>query len=194
MHLHKLPLKQSDFQWIGVEGLRLEEPLKVDKSLTDLQKISERREVPLQIIEAKYLAGPRHAFHAGYLALTAQSEKRARANKIEIEMLLYITGKRQIGEAIRDAGVKSGTTEIAVIALGPSEKALRGTLDEVARTLQGEEDDNLLEITALKKRSLQRLFEITDEELALVSETTSWRESLLKCVMERGAMLDALKK
>ncbi len=78
-----------------------------------MQAITEERKVPLQVIEAKYLAGPRHAFHACNLAVTAHREKRGRASRIEIEILLYLTGKRQIGDAISLAGVKKETKDIA---------------------------------------------------------------------------------
>ncbi len=194
MQLHKLPSPSGDYSWIGVEGLQVETPLKINKVLDDLQRIIKERKVPLQIVEVKYISGPRHAFHAGNLAVNAHNEKRSRANRIEIELLLYLTGRRQIGEAIKSAGVKKGTREIAVIGLGPSEKAVQGAVNEVAKTLRGKPADKLLEISKSKQSSLQKLFDISDDELALVTGTGDWKDGVLKCVMERGAMLDALKK
>ncbi len=194
MQFYKLPSPLADYSWIAVEGLQIETPPKIDTVLDELQRIIKERKVSLQIVEAKYICGPRHAFHAGNLAVTAHNEKRARANKIEIELLLYLTGKRQIGEAIKSAGVKRGTRELAVIGLGPSQKAVQGAVNEVAKALRGQPDDKLLEVSKAKRSSLQKLFEISDEELALVTGSGDWKEGILKCVMERGAMLDALKK
>jgi tRNA threonylcarbamoyladenosine modification (KEOPS) complex Cgi121 subunit len=194
LQLHKLDFTFDGYRWTAVEGIRLTAPLKIDQVLNQIQTITQNRKVPLQIIEAKYLAGPRHAFHAGNLAVTAFHEKRARANRIEVEILLYITGKRQIGEAITSAGVRKETKQIAIIALGSSETAVQMAVEDLRKTLHAEPDDNLLEISRTKRRSLQELFEITDQELGLVTRNGDWKEGILKCVMERGAMLDALKK
>lgn len=194
MQFHELSSTLRDYSWIAVEGLQIETPLKIDKVLDDLQTIIKERKVPLQIVEAKYISGPRHAFHAGNLAVTAHNEKRARANRIEIELLLYLTGKRQIGEAIKSAGVKKGTREIAVIGLGPSKMAVQDAVTEVAKTLHGQPDDKLLEVSKAKQSWLQKLFEISDDELTLVTGNGDWKDGILKCVMERGAMLDAFKK
>ncbi len=194
MQVHKLESPLEGYRWIAVEGLRLTEPLKIDKVLNQVQTLIQEHKVPLQIIEAKYLAGPRHAFHAGNLAVTAYLEKRARANKIEVEILLYLTGKRQIGDAITSAGVKRDTKEIVVIALGSSEDAVQTAVIDLCKTLHGQQDSNLLEISEAKRSSLQELFEITDGELALMTRNGDWKEGMLKCVIEHGAMLDALKK
>ena len=194
MQVHKLESPLEGYRWIAVEGLRLTEPLKIDKVLNQVQTLIQECKVSLQIIEAKYLAGPRHAFHAGNLAVTAYQEKRARANKIEVEILLYLTGKRQIADAITSAGVKRDTKEIVAIALGSSEDAVRTAVKDLCKTLHAHHDSNLLEISEAKRSSLQELFEITDDELALMTRDGDWKEGMLKCVMEHGAMLDALKK
>lgn len=179
---------------MAVEGFRLTEPLKIDKVLSQIQTITKERNVPLQIIQAKYLAGQRHAFHAGNLAVTAHQEKRARANRIEVEILLYLTGERQIGDAIAKAGVRKDSTEIVALALGPDEKAVQEAVTDLGKTLHAQPDDGLFEISNAKRGSLQELFEITDDELAIMTRKGDWKEGMLKCVMERGAMLDALKK
>lgn len=172
----------------------MKEPLTIEKSLDELLVISLKRKVPMQIVEARYLCGTRHAFHAGNLALRAHQEKRGRAKRIEMEIMLYLAGRRQIGEAIKSIGVKNRTKEVAIIAVGSSERAVREALPEVAKQLEGREDDTLLSLTDQKKLSLQELLEITNDELTIVTGGKNWKEGLLKCVMERGAMLDALKK
>ena len=194
MQFHTLPSAPGEYSWIAVEGLQLEKPPKIDKVLDELQRIIENRKVPLQILQAKYIGGPKHAFHAGNLAVTAHHEKRARADRIEIELLLYLTGKRQIGEAIKSAGVTGETREIAVIGLGSSKKAVQDAVHEAAKTLHGQPEDKLLEISKAKRNSLQEFFQITENVLTLVTGHGDWKDGMLKCVMERGAMLDALKK
>ncbi len=194
MQVHKIDSPLEGYRWMAVEGLRLTEPLKIDNVLNQMQIITKEHKVPLQIIEAKYLGGPRHAFHAGNLAVTAHREKRARANRIEVEILLFLTGKRQIGDAINSAGLKKDTKEIVALALGSSENAVQAAVKDLCKTLHAESDDKLLEISRAKRISLQELFEISDDELALMTRDGDWREGMLKCIMERGAMLDALKK
>ncbi len=194
MQLLKLDFPFKEYRWMGVEGFRLTKLLKIDKALDQMQTIIEERKVPLQIIEAKYLAGPRHAFHAVNLAVTACREKRARANRIEVEILLYLTGRRQIGDAINYAGVKRKTKEIVVLALGSSKDAVQSAVNDLGKTLHAQPDAKLLEISKAKLASLQEFFEISADELALMTRNGDWKEGLLKCIMERGAMLDALKK
>lgn len=194
MQVHKLDSQFDGYRWMAVEGLRLTKTLKIDQVLNQMQAIIQKRKVPLQIMEAKYLASPRHAFHAGNLAVAAHREKRARAKRIEVEILLYLTGKRQIGDAISSVGVKKNTKEIVAIALGPSENLVQTAIKDLKKTLQAQSDTKLLQISGAKRTSLQRLFGITDDEIALMTRDGDWKESMLKCVMERGAMLDAFKR
>lgn len=194
MHLHKLPITKADRPYIGVEGVDLDAPLVVERILSQLNIVSIRNDVPMQIVEARNICGANHVFHAATLALTAHQERNARAKKIELEILLYLSGKRQIGEAIQSMGVSAETGEAALIALGSSEKVTRDALQDAVVSINGRADDSILELTGPKRVRLQERYDVSNEELALVMQSGNWKEALLKCIMERAAMLDGLKK
>ncbi len=194
MQLHKLPVSKADHPYLGIQGVELDVPLDVDRTLAKLNRVSMRHDVTLQIVDARNICGAKHIFHAATLALTAHEERNSRAKKIELEILLYLSGKRQIGEAIQSMGVKNVTREVTIIALGSSEKATRSALQDAVASLNGRTDDSALELTERKRARLQDMYDISGEELKLVTRNENWKEGLLKCVLERAAMLDALKK
>ncbi len=179
---------------MGVAGLKVTRPILAEKSLPSLQKAGNKWKSTIQVSRSECLCGPKHAFHAAYLAMTALDQNRARAKKTEVELLLYLAGKRQIGEAIQAIGVTPETRSLAVVTVGPTESSVKNSLMDAKRILGGVEDDEVLELNPSKRRVLQKLFDINTTELKTVSRGGDWREGLLKCVLERIAMLDALKK
>lgn len=193
MELYKLPQKYSGSDYIGVEGLKAKDGLDTEYVIQAVDAINREGNVCLQVCDANFVCGPKHVFHAATLALKAHEEKRGRANKMEVEIILYLSGKRQINEAISGVGITKKTREIAAMAAG-DKKDVQRTLERLTDRLKATTDDRVLELTVRKRQLLQRLFEISDRELEIVTRGGKWETALLKLSMERGAMLDAFKK
>jgi tRNA threonylcarbamoyladenosine modification (KEOPS) complex Cgi121 subunit len=109
-----------------------------------------------------------------------------------MELLLYVSCQRQIAKAIKLLGVDSEDSRIALVALSDSKYAMQ-ELDRRARLIvDGEEDDNLIEIGSKQKMAqLQRSYGVTSKEMEATRFERETDSSLLqRLIIERSALLD----
>src|SRR5260370_31580379 len=109
-----------------------------------------------------------------------------------MELLLYVSCQRQIVNAIKVLGVDSKDSRIALVALSDSKDAMQ-ELDRGARLIvDGEEDDNLIEMGSKQKMAqLQRAYGVTSKEMAAPRFARETDSSLLeRLIIERSALLD----
>ncbi|MCD6411775.1 MAG: hypothetical protein J7L20_05060 [Thermoplasmata archaeon] len=160
----------------------------VDAVLKELEKLSKENGVILQALNADLICGKEHVISAALHAVRAFREKRNKANTLSIEILLYASGERQIGEAIEKMGIKEGETRIAIAAVHSIPEATgkidHKKLEKFIKKLGLKRDDAVLEWDEEKLKK----FGITEEEMRTVSEDK--RKDL---VLERVAMVDVMK-
>jgi len=105
--------------------------------------------VDLQLVDARGICGPLHLRAALLHTERAFARKRNRANSRATELLLWLSGERQIHRAIAQLGVKRSTRTIGVICFG------RRRLPALLRHLDLVRDDTVLEPTPEKLRRLK---------------------------------------
>jgi len=86
----------------------------------------------VQLVRPEVVAGPRHIASAAVHAMRAFAEGRGRTQSLELELLCYLTGQRQIREALARGGLPPGATRAVAVALGG---APRDALEAVAASL-----------------------------------------------------------
>lgn len=72
----------------------------------------------VQLVRPEAVVGPRHVASAMEHAQRALREGRNRASGLGLEFLCYLSGQRQIAEALRRAGLPPGATRAVAAALG----------------------------------------------------------------------------
>jgi len=133
--------------------------------------------VEVLVLRADMVFGSDHLKSALYHAKKAINEGRNASDSLSMETLLYASGERQLGTAIRKMSVDSSCSEIVIAQLTrgrlepgkswrPLEAVAQGTLDS----------------------SLER-FGISKNELATVSSAKK-----IDLVLEKVAAVDILKK
>ncbi|MCZ7357090.1 MAG: KEOPS complex subunit Cgi121 [Candidatus Methanoperedens sp.] len=155
---------------VFIEGL--------DEFLNKLKKISKEKNITIQAFDADKLAGEEHVRFAVKKAINSFENKRNIANDLSKEIMLYVSGTRQINKAMR-LGIHKGENNIVLVAIG--EKPDFSEFDEIM-------PKPVLQYHESKKEAIMQAFNITDEEIKAVGE-----EKIPELVLERVALVDVIK-
>ena len=112
-----------------------------------------------------------------------------------MEVLLFISGTRQISEAIKRVGITPKTTRTAVLSVLPAAADQSKLSDLLAEVFTEKDDDSLLDKwTSLRKSKVLRTFGIGDKELKAASRDGEPIEKAIeRLAIERSAMLAIAK-
>lgn len=105
------------------------------------------RIAPLQAVRADLVVGPDHVRSAAMHAQRAQREGRMQANSVEVEFARYLSGERQIRDALAKVGLADGAAAAAVVALGPKRT---DALEHFLHALAPKQDDKVLDASEAK--------------------------------------------
>jgi tRNA threonylcarbamoyladenosine modification (KEOPS) complex Cgi121 subunit len=122
-------------------------------------------------------------------ALTAFKNKGNISKSIAMETMLYASTQRQIRKAMEILGIKSETSEIALLIIGENLEAVKSALSMVSKNFNSQSDDTVLELSAEKTVIIQKTFGISDLELKTAMKKDGLEKALTNLVIERMALL-----
>jgi tRNA threonylcarbamoyladenosine modification (KEOPS) complex Cgi121 subunit len=107
-----------------------------------------------------------------------------------MEILLYVSTQKQIGEAIRLVGLKPQTSKMAAVVVSDNELMASQVIQRLESLVPGVQDSSISsKIESRKIKSLKHLYGIDAPELEALSSTN---ENAFKwLIIERSALLDA---
>ena len=144
----------------------------------------------VQFFDAKHVAGPQHLYFAALNALNAFEKNTNISNNLAVEALLYASAQRQIKKAVKMLGIKQDSSEVAALIMTENRHKKSGCLRLVTKTVPGERDDSILELTDKKIGNIKNLFRISDLEFeAKLEKEGLEKEALTDLVIERMALL-----
>jgi KEOPS complex subunit Cgi121 len=148
----RMPVRFEDAKDLAVVGSRGKAPA-LGRLLDAIDRAEAEHGVRLFVVDGRAVCGPAHLASAVLHAegAAAAGERRARDEKVEV--MLYLTGQRQIEKAIARAGVSKGTRTFAMAARGAPAKAERA-LDRTMVALGLARDDTVLSATPAKLKRL----------------------------------------
>lgn len=180
----------AEFVWISA----------FDTKLRDVEPVLESMQVKcpkvsVQLVDLERVAGSRYLFLATYNALKSHRSKQPIARSLSMEILLYVAGDRQIGEALKKVGINPETRKIAGIAIGKPKEQVLESATALREILKKEESDDLLDKWDQERvRQVRLIFGIGDREIAALRRG---KEDLSKVIerlaIERSAMLTIKK-
>jgi len=129
-----------------------------------------------QLLDAGHVAGRDHILSAADHARRAIERGLAASGTFELELLLYVSGERQISKAIEAAGVRAGRPFVAVIENGRDSR-------EVLERFGWQPDASLIETSPAKLRALG----FSKAEIEASGERSS------DLVLEKVARVDLVK-
>jgi KEOPS complex subunit Cgi121 len=187
----------------GFENAKIED---VETLLEELQKIEKTHSTTIQLFNSDLIATKQHLYISAYHALKAFKEKRNIADKINMEIMLYASGQRQIGKAINLLGVKPENKQIAAIIItkekkdddnnNKNSKDHKNVIKKLLQLLKAKESPKVLEITEKKRNIILKKFNITEKMLeATAKEKTekTLNKAITELILEKIALL-ALEK
>jgi len=147
--------------------------------------------IPLQILDATFIAGTNHALFATLNALNAFKQGNNLSSHIEVEVLLYLSAQRQISKAIELIGVKTHTHNIVIILLTSSREEAQRLELILEQSLSGQRDDSVIILDDNKRIPLMQAFNITPVQIQ--ATTKQGLEALEALIIEKSAMLAVSK-
>lgn len=187
-------IEETDFgkKFVGIIAIEDHEFAQSDL-FGELEQLSQELNVILQVLNADCIASWEHLFFATLHALKAFEQGRNISDKIGVEILLYASAQRQIGVALEMAGIRPDTGNIALIAVGDTERVVEMAMTKIVKFMKGSENDVLLDIPSEEKFSkLCRVFDVGEKELTAVIASKKWEDrvqGLKKIILDRSALL-----
>lgn len=161
-----------------------------DKLLERVDQISRERGIEIVVVDAGYVCGKDHIVSAYRHAVRAFEEGRNSMKKFSMELLLYISGERQIKNAIRKIGIKDGIENVVFIFMDASDyENLKGKISEGEASKIVEKIGFRIDNDVLKpSREKLRAMGFGDEEIETVS-----KDKYSDLILEKVAMVDVIK-
>jgi KEOPS complex subunit Cgi121 len=167
-----------------------------DITIVDVNNFLERVKTKIhptlvQIFDASRIASSHHLFFAYLNAKKAHDQKRRISDNLEMEILLYASGQRQIVKAINMIGVKPQTSTLGIILSASSDTEVNEAEETLRVSLQGIQDDGVLEVKEREKiANLQQIYAITQREVeAMLDDRKKIHEVLTWLIVERTCLL-----
>jgi len=152
----------------------------VDTFLKEVKKFAEKNKIIIQVFNADKIFGKKHIISAYEHAKRARNNKTNTTNSLDMEIMLYAAGERQLKHAIPKIGVKQGDSNIGVVFIGKSNRLIKDFLKE----MNLKRDDKVLEGN---KNTLME-FGLTKKEIDTVTV-----EKYGDLILEKVAMVDIIK-
>jgi len=156
----------------------------IDLFLEKVNNFSKEKNIIVQSFDAEYIYDKNHLLSAYKHAKRAFENKTNTCNTLDMEILLYASGERQLKIAIPKMGVKKGDSSIVFVIEGGTENNLEKIIDIFLKKLDLKRNDNLLkgDINTLKNLGFK------DSEIKTVS-----KDKYSDLVLEKVAMVDIIK-
>jgi len=168
----------------GFRDIQIEDAEEFVKSMRN----SNQRNIAVQFFDAELIATWEHMHFAVLDALLAFRNGWNISRDLAMEVMLYASAQRQIRKAIDLAGVKQGSSDVAMMIIGEDQAAVKRTLSAVSERLGKQPDETVLELSKSKTSRIRRAFGISEAEIATVSEKNP-DKALVNLVIERMALL-----
>jgi len=151
--------------------------------------------VAVQVADLDHVPGSRYARLAALNAIKSFHSQQPIARSLGMEILLYLAGSRQIGEAIERVGVNTNTQRIMAIMTGASEQDLKPAVELFNQLMGSTSEDDLLDNWSRERlRKVQSTFDIGPRELgATLRANETLAEATERLAIERSAMLTVRK-
>ncbi len=167
------------------------ENIDIDKILDISKEIQKDTGVLTQLLDISYIAGKRHVLHSTINALITFENKENLAKHKNLEIMLYVTAQRQIQKAIKLVGI-SEHTKVAILILQAEDiKRIQQAREKIEHII-GTPDNTLWNINKeIRAQNIITHFEITDEEIQIISEIYNHSEildTLQEAIMGRIAL------
>lgn len=162
------------------------------KNESYVKKISEKRQVTIQFFNADLIASWEHLYFSILHSIKSFKQGRNLSSNLDLEILLYASGQRQIKVAIKELGIGLEIKNIALIIYGNSVDNVKNALNDIQKLANGKDDDSILNIDEEKYKNICNFFNIHPIEIQAIINSNKWEDKLLaliKIILNRIAFV-----
>lgn len=154
----------------------------IDNFLKEIESFAKDHNIVIQVFDADMIFGKNHLISSVNHAVRSIDRKTNTTNSLEMEILLYSSGERQLKLAIPKIGMKDGETRVAFVFVG--DKVPKQLIDDFLSLFSLSQDDKVLEgdENTLKK------FGLKEDEIKTVT-----KDKYGDLILEKVAMVDIIK-
>lgn len=150
-------------------------------------------DVEVQFFDARFVATWQHLYFASLNALKAFKNKENISKSLAMETMLYASTQRQIRKAMKLIGITPNSLELAVLLIGDDANSVNQALYLMAKLLNAERDDSVINISEDKIGAIRAAFEISDVEIESILDGNDLEKAIVDVIIERMALL-AIKR
>lgn len=148
----------------------------------------------VQLFDLDRVAGSRHLLLASYNAVKSYNSSRRISRSLGMEILLFVSGTRQITQALERVGINRETTRSAVLVIAASDEAITTLSNLLIENFHQKDQDKLIDTWTEERRVMvQRVFGIGSKELKATISTREVEKAIERLAIERSAMLAIAK-
>jgi KEOPS complex subunit Cgi121 len=165
--------------------------VKINQAKQFLERVSKESPagVETQFFDARRVATWQHLYFAALNALKAFKNMENISKSLTMETLLYAAAERQITKAVELVGIRATSSDVAVLIIGKEPRKMESALLKISKSIGGQRDEKVLELSKKKMATIQSVFKILDAELKTVMERDDVKKALTDLVVERMALL-----
>ena len=158
----------------------------VENYMRSVHQFAEQHSIHIQLLDAQMIYGKIHLESAIFHAIRAMNEKKMSTQSIEMEILIYSSGERQLNYAIPKMGIKQGETSIVAIFLGENrkKKKFKELIELFIEKFKTQLDDAVFDQSIKKLRQ----WGFSEDEKQTIS-----KDSFEDLILEKIAMVDIIK-
>ena len=158
----------------------------VENYIRLVHQFAEQHSIHIQLLDAQMIYGKIHLESAIYHAIRAMNEKKMSTQSIEMEILIYSSGERQLNHAIPKMGIKQGETSIVAIFLDENikKKKFNESIELFIEKFNIQIDDTVFEQSIEKIKT----WGFSEDEKQTIS-----KDSFENLILEKIAMIDIIK-
>ncbi len=136
----------------------------------------------IQVVESRFIGGLTHARLIMQQSWESRKRQLTFARKPDLDLLLRIALGTQISEALKRVGVRRGTVDLAILAMGPRHD-LQMLHEYCKKTWTV--NDEVIALSKRKEKFLQKFHRITEES----TKNTTVKEEVLAYLLSEKAVL-----
>ena len=158
---------------------------KIDDFLKDISCFAKKNNLIIQAFDAELIFSKNHILSAVNHAIRAISRKTSTTNSLEKEILLYVSGERQLKLAIPKVGIKPKNEKIVFVLINSNKKSISSNIiKDFLDMLRLVRDNKVIQ----GNENTLRRFGIKENEIKTVMKNKY--EDL---ILEKVAMVDIIK-
>jgi len=158
----------------------------INDFFSEITVFSKKYNIIIQVFDADMIFGENHILSAFKHAIRSMQQDNAVTHSLSMELLLYVSGERQIKRAIKKMGIKEGKHDFVVVFIYPlkESKNITLTIDTFLNNFELKRNDSLIKPD--KKKLIE--FGITKESIFSVRSN-----QVFQLVLEKIALVDVIK-